>query len=442
MLILTSSPRNKDKQQNSFSLFPFIQEAVNTNDEIPRSRSSSHKCSEIKFKMESVGNHLEKDEDLDKCPARTRPLWPKHIIPWWKASNPTEKSPYSYATIIAHAIFASRDGRLTLNDIYKWVSGNYPGSILGNNGWQNSIRHNLSLNKKWFAKIDRRPTKANPGKGCYWTLIPGTEKMFIDNLTQEGVNNRKNHDIGLTIELSFGQRRGACFYHNHPDKGVAQNKNVTSDVCGLPATQTGVTHMPSLYTTFRMINMYSESVSNSKKRRNVADESDCDSGIDISQDQISPKRCRLSAESDTESPKSQNTPIVEDHCGPEEEIYPFDPLSCPDSSVTPSTISSPCYDSMSMSMQSIYNSSPVMKTHPIIIHSDENEVKNEYYIMNDYDLLSCHSPSFSPNNTTPTTATITTPPTNYHANTLHTTYPSYTHDHYYPFMFSDNFTFS
>jgi hypothetical protein len=97
---------------------------------------NSSKSSKLKFKMESVGAHPEDDDDLDMCPARTRACWPKQIIPWWVASEPDEKPPYSYATLIAHAILSSKDGRLTLNDIYTWIAQTYPAFSVGKGGWQ------------------------------------------------------------------------------------------------------------------------------------------------------------------------------------------------------------------------------------------------------------------------------------------------------------------
>ncbi|KAK4190410.1 hypothetical protein QBC35DRAFT_81059 [Podospora australis] len=87
-----------------------------------------------------------------------------------------QKPGHSYATLIGMAILRSPQRRLTLAQIYKWISDTY--SFFGANdaGWQNSIRHNLSLNKH-FIKQER--PKDDPGKGNYWAIEPGAEHMFM-----------------------------------------------------------------------------------------------------------------------------------------------------------------------------------------------------------------------------------------------------------------------
>lgn len=99
-------------------------------------QQQQQRTSELKFKIEPIGIQPEDDDDLETCPSRTRSSWPHQIIPWWKPADRFEKPPYSYATLIAHAILTSKDGRLTLSDIYKWISEAYPYYKRGQKGWQ------------------------------------------------------------------------------------------------------------------------------------------------------------------------------------------------------------------------------------------------------------------------------------------------------------------
>ncbi|XP_077172346.1 forkhead box protein K1 [Paroedura picta] len=87
------------------------------------------------------------------------------------------KPPYSYAQLIVQAISSAQDRQLTLSGIYAHITKHYPYYRTADKGWQNSIRHNLSLNR-YFIKVPR--SQEEPGKGSFWRIDPSSEAKLVE----------------------------------------------------------------------------------------------------------------------------------------------------------------------------------------------------------------------------------------------------------------------
>ena len=123
------------------------------------------------------------------------------------------KPPFSYACLIARAIFSTEEQAITLADLYAWIRGNFsyfrnfdpdwdpalgdsklPKDLLKRlNTMQNSVRHNLSVHDL-FTKVPRRSDE--PGKGMKWRIaedkLEEAYKLVEKQSTKGGSSKRRS----------------------------------------------------------------------------------------------------------------------------------------------------------------------------------------------------------------------------------------------------------
>ncbi|XP_063171197.1 forkhead box L3 [Candoia aspera] len=99
---------------------------------------------------------------------------------------------YSYIALIAMAIQQSPSNKVTLSGIYDFIMKKFPYYRTNQRAWQNSIRHNLSLNS-CFVKVPRTEGN-NKGKGNYWSFASGCESM-LDLFENGNYRRRRRRNV-------------------------------------------------------------------------------------------------------------------------------------------------------------------------------------------------------------------------------------------------------
>ncbi|ODV83931.1 hypothetical protein CANARDRAFT_9219 [[Candida] arabinofermentans NRRL YB-2248] len=148
------------------------------------------------------------------------------------------KPPYSYATMITQAILSNPQGILSLSEIYDWIASHYAYYRHSKQGWQNSIRHNLSLNKA-FEKVPRKPNE--PGKGMKWQISDSYRKEFLKKWDEGTLNKiKRGSSVSRQLQLHLIRNNGLPDSGRTAVQSSMTNNTNTNNSTNKPVITTGL----------------------------------------------------------------------------------------------------------------------------------------------------------------------------------------------------------
>ncbi|XP_041732492.1 forkhead box protein N1-like [Coregonus clupeaformis] len=127
---------------------------------------------------------------------------------------------YSYSILIFMALRNSKTGSLPVSEIYGFMTEHFPYFKTAPDGWKNSVRHNLSLNK-CFEKVENKIGNSSR-KGCLWALNPAKIEKMQEELhkwsRKDPLTVRKSMARPEDLDRLLGERpeklKSLPSYHN------------------------------------------------------------------------------------------------------------------------------------------------------------------------------------------------------------------------------------
>ncbi|KAH8700345.1 hypothetical protein BGW36DRAFT_425175 [Talaromyces proteolyticus] len=115
-----------------------------------------------------------------------------------------------YAYLIYEALRSAEGHRLTLQGIYRWFEENTnKGNDSNSKGWQNSVRHNLSMNAGFV--MQNEPASPGNPKTSYWTLTEEAIQKGIHSTTRYrtvGLKKATKSEISSPRRRESGRKGG------------------------------------------------------------------------------------------------------------------------------------------------------------------------------------------------------------------------------------------